>query len=158
MAESQRHTRLQKLTGSDFEISKGDPDIRGWIVKDGNGDILGRVQELIFDLQSRLAKYIVVDLDGNDVNLSRREVLVPVGIAETDPKLDEVMIPAITPEQLNSLPDYVEARFDTEDEISILNVFGGLGAAVLSGRAGQDDFYGHEHFNEANLYRNRRNE
>ena len=156
MAESQRHTRLQKLTGSDFEISDGDPDIRGWAVTNGNGKALGKVSELIFDLQSRLAKYLVVDLDGNDVNLPGRQVLVPVGIAETDPIADEIVIPAITAQQLNALPDYEEDRFDTEHEVSVRNVFGGLGAAALTASGEEEDFYEHEQFNKDNLFRSRR--
>jgi hypothetical protein len=36
-AENKRHTRLQKLKGSDYEIEDGQPDIRGWDVKDSSG-------------------------------------------------------------------------------------------------------------------------
>lgn len=157
--EKDRTTRLQKLSGSDFEIVDGQPDIRGWEVKDDNGKKLGEVDELIFDYQSRKVRYIVVDLDDNEYDLDEREVLVPIGIAQLDGEDDDVLLPGVTAEQLKSLPEYDEDRFDTEHEVSTRNVFGGLGGAALAGAAvtNADDFYNHEHFNEDNLYRNRTN-
>lgn len=152
--EDNRKTRLQKLSGSDFEIADGQSDIRGWDVKDETGRQLGQVEELIFDYQSRKVRYIVVDLEENDFDLEDREVLVPVGIAELHEKDDDVILPGVTAEQLRMLPPYEESRFDTEHETSIRNVFGGLGGAALAG--GSDaDFYNHGHFNDNNLYRNR---
>lgn len=153
--EQDRKTRLQKLSGSDFEIADGQPDIRGWEVTDSNGKKLGEVDELIFDEQSRKVRYLVLDLDDNELGLDDRDVLVPIGVAELDKDDDDVVLPGITAEQLKALPEYDEDRFDTEHEISTRNVFGGLGAAALSGTA-ESDFYNHEHFNEDNLYRNRR--
>lgn len=151
---NERHTRLQKLSGSDFEIMDGQPDIRGWDVKDENGKQIGEVEELIFDVQSRKVRYIVLDMDDNELDLDDREVLVPIGIAQLHKDDDDVLLPGVTAEQLRSLPEYDEDRFDTDSEESVRNVFGGLGAGAMAG--GSDaDFYNHEHFNEDNLYRKR---
>ena len=155
--ENNRHTRLQKLKGSDFKMADGDPDIRGWDVKDSSGKQLGEVEELIFDTQSLKVRYLVVDLEENDFDLEEKEVLVPVGIAELHQRDDDVILTGISADQLRALPEYDEDRFDTDHETSVRNVFGGLGAAALSGK-NDDDFYNHEHFNEANLYRNRSSE
>ena len=155
-AENKRKTRLQKLSGSDFEIEDGQPDIRGWDVKDSSGKKLGDVDELIFDYQSCKVRYLVVDLDKNDYDLEDKDVLVPIGIAELHERDDDVILPGVTPDQLRSLPEYDEDRFDTAYESSVRNVFGGLGASALSGGSTyDDDFYNHDHFNEDNLYRNR---
>jgi len=160
--ENNRNTRLQKLSGSDFEIVDGEPDIRGWDVKDAAGKQIGEVEELIFDFQSRKVRYLVVDLEDNDFELDSREVLVPIGVAELHESDDDVILNGITADQLRSLPEYDEDRFDTEHETNIRNVFGGLGAAAVTGDVAStikgghdDDFYDHEHFNENNLYRNR---
>ena len=166
--EHNRNTRLQKLSGSDFEIADGEPDIRGWDVKDASGRQIGEIEELIFDLESRKVRYLVVDLEENDLDLDDREVLVPIGVAELHENDDDVILNGVTADQLRALPEYDEDRFDTEHETSIRNVFGGLGgAAVATGaavtgaaasttRSGHDDeFYNHDHFNEKNLYRNR---
>ncbi|HVG11556.1 MAG TPA: PRC and DUF2382 domain-containing protein [Flavisolibacter sp.] len=156
--EKDRTTRLQKLSGSDFEVVDGQPDIRGWEVKDDAGKKLGEVDELIFDYQSRKVRYLVLDLDGNEYDLEDREVLVPIGIAELHGDDDDVILSGVTAAQLQSLPEYDEDNFDTEHEVSTRNVFGGLGGAALAGTAATntgDDFYNHEQFNENNLYRNR---
>ncbi len=154
--ENNRQTRLQKLSGSDFEISDGEPDIRGWDVKDASGKRFGEVEELIFDYESRKVRYLVIDLEENDYDLDDKEVLVPIGVAELHENDDDVILSGVTAEQLLALPEYDEDRFDTEHETSVRNVFGGLGGAALAGGSNKDDdFYNHEHFNESNLYRNR---
>jgi sporulation protein YlmC with PRC-barrel domain len=155
-AENIRHTRLQKLGGSDFEIVDGQPDIRGWDVKDAAGKQIGEVEELIFDYQSQKVRYLVVDLDDNEYDLDDREVLIPIGIAELHENDDDVILPTVTVDQLRALPDYDESRFDTEHETNVRNVFGGLGAATTAADIRrEEDFYSHEHFNDARLYRNR---
>ena len=155
-SENNRKTRLQKLGGSEFEMKDEQPDIRGWEVKDSLGKQLGEVEELIFDFQSRKVRYLVADLHKNDYGLETKKVLVPIGIAEIHENDDDIILPGITPDQVRALPEYDEDRFDTEQEASIRNVFGGLGAAASSGvHVNEEDFYAHDHFNEANLYRNR---
>lgn len=51
MAEQNRYARLQKLGGSDYEIADGEPDIRGWEVRDESGKKLGEVDDLISTLR-----------------------------------------------------------------------------------------------------------
>jgi uncharacterized protein (TIGR02271 family) len=157
-AENKRKTRLQKLSGSDFEMVDGEPDIRGWDVKDTTGKRVGEVEELIFDYQSRKVRYLVVDMEKNDFDMEDKEVLVPIGIAELHENDDDVILTGITSEQLRSLPAYDEDRFDTDHENNVRNVFGGLGGAALAGGvdSDNDDYYNHEQYNDANLYRNRR--
>ncbi len=159
--EYNRNTRLQKLSNSDFEIMDGEPDIRGWDVKDASGRQIGEVEELIFDVQSCKVRYLVVDLDDNEFDLDDKEVLVPIGVAELHKDDDDVILNGVTPEQLSALPEYDEDRFDDEHENSIRNIFGSLGAgAAMAGLktneySDKDDFYSHEHFNDENLYKNR---
>lgn len=162
--------RLQELTGSDYEIVEGQPDIRGWDVKNEQGQTIGEVEELIFDTQSRKVRYIVLDTDDNDLNLDDRKVLVPIGLAQLHDKDDDVILPAQAASQLTSLPEYKKGGDITSDtESRIRNAFAGIGAgaaaaaavagSVLPGtsrRNDDDDFYNHEHFNEDNLYKNRR--
>lgn len=146
--------RLQKLKGSDFEIADGQPDIRGWDVKDENGNRIGEVDELIFDEQSRKVRYMVLDLSNNKLDLEERDVLVPIGLAQIDRDDDDILLPGVTTQQLSSLPAYDEDNFDADSEAGIRNVFAGAGAGALMA-GGDNDFYEHDHFNEENLYRNR---
>lgn len=153
MANENKNKRLQELGGSDYQIAEGQPDIRGWDVKDANGKKMGEVDELIFDGQSLKVRYIVLDLDDNDFDLEDRDVLVPIGIAQLHDKGDDVILPGVTAEQLRSLPEYEDGNIDSDAENRIRSVFAGVGGTALAGAG--DDFYNHDHFNEDNLYRNR---
>src|SRR5438067_805119 len=76
--------RLQELGGSNYEIIDGEPNIKGWDVKNARGEKIGEVDELLFDPQSRSVRYLVVDLDDNELDLESddRKVLIPIGLAE----------------------------------------------------------------------------
>jgi len=167
--------RLQELGGSDFEIADGQPNIKGWTVKNPQGQTIGEIDELIFDVQSRKVRYMVVDLEGSVLDLESRDVLVPIGLAELHESDDDVILPNVTVDQLRALPVYEKGQIGRDTENSVRSVFGGLGAAVgaagaaISGvahRAGEaltgnsthhdsDDFYNHDLYNENNLNRNR---
>lgn len=154
--------RLQELSGSGYEIVDGEPDIRGWDVTDTQGKTIGEVDELIFDIQSRKVRYMVLDLDNNDFNLKSRKVLVPIGTAELHEKDDDVILPQITAAQLEALPEYNKESILGETETSIRDTLSGPSSlsAATAGIFGtpsteSDDFYNHEHFNERNLYKNR---
>ena len=156
------NSRLLELSGSDFEIADGQPDIRGWDVKDGQGKYIGEVDELIFDKQSLKVRYIVLDLDDNELDLDDKEVLIPIGMAELHEKGDDVLLPSVTAAQLGALPEYDGDDISESTESSIRNVFSGgalaAGIAASSTGSNRDEFYEHEHFNENNLYQRRRAE
>jgi uncharacterized protein (TIGR02271 family) len=161
MSSENTNKRLQELGGSNYEIAEGQPDIRGWDVKDENGKKIGEVDELLFDEQSRKVRYIVLDLEGNVFDFDTRDVLVPIGIGQLHQKDDDVILPGVTAEQIRSLPEYDKDSLTGDIENKVRNVFAGAGGAALTGAAltldtGNDnDFYNHNHFNEDNLYRNR---
>ncbi|MDF3076679.1 MAG: hypothetical protein K0S09_568 [Sphingobacteriaceae bacterium] len=151
--ESNTNTRLQELGGSDFKIVDGQPDIKGWKVKDREGRTVGEVDELIFDAESRKVRYIVLDMDGNDLDLEEHDVLIPIGLAELHEDDDDVILTNVTTEQLAALPEY-DGDINSEHEGNVRNAFAGAGVAGLA--AGDRSFYDHEHFNDDNLYQRRR--
>lgn len=104
--DNMKHRRLQELDRSDFEIVREDPDIRGWDVRGTNGRKVGAVEDLIVDAQEKKVRYMVVDLDDNELKLRHRKVLIPIGLAELDQKDDDVLIPNIPAQHLGELPDY----------------------------------------------------
>lgn len=148
--------RLQRLKHSDYEIADGEPDIRGWDVKNEDDKTIGKVDELIFDVQSLKVRYMVVDLNKNDFDLDKRDVLIPIGLGELHKSDDDVIVPGVTAAQLAALPAYKE-EITPVDETSIRDVFAGIGLAGAGALATSDgnDFYAHEHFNESNLGKNR---
>ncbi len=156
------YSRLEELSGSDFEIADGQPDIKGWDVKNGNGENIGDVEELLFNPQTRKVRYMVVDTDANDLRLEARKILIPVGVAEIHADDDYVVVPQVTVAHLEQLPAYEKDSLTAEHENHIRSTFSSLGAAGMgTGAVGAhptEDFYEHEQFNANRFYNRRRQE
>jgi sporulation protein YlmC with PRC-barrel domain len=157
---SKNKKRLQELSGSDFEVAKGQPDIRGWEVRDRTGYLLGKVKDLIFDSRAHKVRYLVVNVvDSKELQLETRTVMVPIGLAVLQPKDDDVILENITPFQLRALPRYSKEDLGTKAERAISTVFGRTdskgGAAQTDDEELTEDFYDNDYFNENNMYRNR---
>lgn len=155
-----KHRRLQELDRSDFEIMKGEPDIRGWDVKNSAGQKIGEVEELIVDAQQKKVRYMVVDLDDNRLKLDHRKVLIPIGLAELHKKDDDVILPNVQAEHIRSLPVYDENNLTPEVERRICSTFGRTNETMSTTKVEHDhaDFYKHDYFNDDNLYKHRLHE
>ena len=146
------YSYLEELSESDFEIADGQPDIQGWDVVDSDGNKIGEVDDMLFNPQSRKVRYIVLDMENNDLDLEDGHVLLPIGIAELHESDDTVIIHDVTASQLTSLPIYERGReITSETEAEIRAVFirpigDGNGNVVAN------EFYDHEHFNETKFY------
>ena len=164
-----KNNRLQELDHSNFEIVEGEPDIRGWDVRYMNGEKIGSVEELILDTKAKKIRYMVVDLDENELRLEHRKIFIPIGFAELDNQQDDVLIPNVSIDQLCRLPDYKRNALTPDLERSIASVFGRKvrvepaatierGERKLSGPVTGDDvdpdFYSHDHYKD-NLFKNR---
>ena len=160
-------TRLRELRGSDYTIAKGQPDIRGWDVRDGSGRKFGVVHDLIFDIRANKVRYMVLNIfDTKELELEKRTVMVPIGMAELDPTDNDVLLPSVTPFQLRALPRYDKSNLGAKAERDISTVFGrtGFGSTTAGATAAtvpddtdvDESFYNHDHFNEENMYRRRR--
>lgn len=81
--EEYNNNRLLELTGSDYEIVDGEPDIRGWVVNDTQGRKMGKVIDLLFDPSSERVYYIVIDVEyENHAAELEKQVMFPIAIAE----------------------------------------------------------------------------
>lgn len=163
--DNTKHRRLQELDRSDFELVKGDPDIRGWDVKNGVGQKIGEVEELIVDAREKKVRYMVVDLDDNELKLEHRKVLLPIGLAELHKEHDDVLLPAVTAAQVSALPAYAKDGLDEEMERIICRTLGrdtvppaSETTAPAPGNTQSDDFYKHDYFHDDNLYKHRLHE
>lgn len=141
---------LQELGGSNYEMADGQEDIRGWDVRNAAGNRLGDVDELLFDEVNQKIRYIVLDMDDNEVELSDRKVLIPIGLAELHEKDDDVILNTVTNEQLESLAEYDKDDFESNGDKMNLSVFAGSDALE-----NQNDRYQSNHFDDSKLYRNR---
>jgi sporulation protein YlmC with PRC-barrel domain len=163
MSEKNRNDRLRELGGSDYEMRDGEPDIRGWDVKDSSGRHVGEVEDLLFDPASQKVRYLIVDLEDNDLELDDRKVLVPVGQAQLHEVDDDVVLPYASAEQLAALPEYDKHNLTEEHEYGVRHALTGTGTTAAAGATlrvpteEERDFYNHVHFDEDHLYRNRNN-
>lgn len=156
--DNMKHRRLQELDRSDFEIVDGEPDIRGWDVKNAKDQKIGEVEELILDAQQKKVRYMVVDLDDNELKLDHRKVLVPIGLAELDKDDDDVILPNVQAEQLIALPEYDKDNLTPEVERNICTALGRSTAGSTTSEQHESEFYKHDYFNDDNLYKHRLHE
>ena len=103
-------SHLIELGNSKYEVAPGESDIRNWVVKNENGNILGEVQDLIFDSRERKVKFIVLDLDRNELNLKERRILIPVEYAEINEAYKNVIFKGLMPNELATLPTYEKGK------------------------------------------------
>src|SRR5687767_13202142 len=130
--DNMKHRRLQELDRSDFGIVEGEPDIRGWDVKNSRGQKIGEVEELIVDAQQKKVRYMVVDLDDNELDIDDdRKGLIPIGLAELHRKDDDVIIP-VEAAQLKSIPEYDSDKLDAEVERKICSTLGRKNETMLT--------------------------
>jgi hypothetical protein len=157
MASKNVYSKLVELGNSGYEIVSDEPDIRNWKVVNGNGKLLGVVNELLVDRRLNKIRYIVLGLNGKPLNLVSRKLLIPIGIADLDEMDDLVILPNITIEHLATLPDYRKGKLTLDTERKIRNVFSSANTPDDYGDSIADDaFYEHEHFNDSNLLKRKK--
>ena len=161
---SEQNTGMRALSDlDDLVIADGEPDIRGWSVRTGDGVQVGEVADLIIDTTAMKVRYMCVDLDQNIFNLDgKRRVLVPIGTARLEDDGDDVFISSST-SQLLALPEYDDAAF-TLDANNPHELFGrpwmtGQTASVednLINRLDRNELYHQEQFSDREFFGERR--
>lgn len=160
---STKGRRLQELRGSGYEVAKGQPDIRGWEVRNDQGHLIGKVHELIFDSRANKVRYMIINVnDSREMQLEKRTVMVPIGLAVLEQKDDDVILQNVTPFQLRALPRYSKEDLGTRSEHAISTVFGRdtKGSATSTSTSDEEvdeTFYNNEMFDETNMYNRRQN-
>jgi uncharacterized protein (TIGR02271 family) len=86
MHSSDHLTSLKELGG--YEVSREDPDVRGWTVVAADGQRMGKVRDLIVDTDRMKVEYLELDGDGADAGPLR----VPVSSAQLDTQQREVVV------------------------------------------------------------------
>ncbi len=124
---------------------------------------VGEVDELIFDVQARKVRYMVVDTNNNDYKIDGKYIIVPIGLAELHTSDDDVYLPGVSSEQVKGYPEYSNDDVTREHETLVRNIFpvndpgtvgeGGLGLNETGGYAG---YYDNSLFDDTNMFKNRR--
>jgi sporulation protein YlmC with PRC-barrel domain len=94
----------------DFQVSEGYKDIRGWRVDSADGKEVGKVHDLLVDLDGMRTRYLDVRLLSSiAASHGDRDVLIPIGSARIADEGDVVVVP-LTAERVSLLPVYDHSR------------------------------------------------
>ena len=90
----------------DFQVSEGYKDIRGWRVDSTDGKEVGKVHDLLVDLDGMRTRYLDVRLHSAiAASHGDRDVLIPIGSARIADDGEIVVVP-LTAERVSLLPLY----------------------------------------------------
>lgn len=151
----------------DVKIADGEPDVRGWDVKDAGGRMLGKVADLLVDTGAMKVRYLELKLDEDVANEAAqatgeldprieatRHVLVPIGAASLDDDKDEVRLGARA-SIIAGVPSYSRDQMSREHESDVIRSYDG-GDAAKSGAPADKEFYARQQFDDASFFGRRR--
>lgn len=154
-------TRIAPLSDlRDFEVAEGYPDIRGWRVDSIEGTEVGRVHELLVDVDVMRTRYLDVRLTSEvAATPNERHVLVPIGAAQLDDKADRVTLP-LHAERVVLLPPYEHGSLTRAHEYEVRRHFSlgeaAAAAGTVAANATRDrDFYDNESFDDRRFFSGR---
>jgi photosynthetic reaction center H subunit len=125
-------------TLADFQVAEGYTDVRGWHVTSSDGKDVGKVHDLLVDLDSMRTRYLAVRLHPPFAAAeSDRDVLVPIGVARIDQPMSAIAVP-LTAERISLLPPFDHKRLFRTHESEIRRHFA-LGEAAASSAAEQGE-------------------
>ena len=142
--------RLRDL--AEFEVADGNPDVRGWAVRGGDGKKFGEVTELIVEEEALKVRYLDVVLNAAlPTNEPARHILIPVGVAALDEEADNVFVPSLSLELVLDYPPYTEFQITRAYEEAMLRTL-----KLPLPEPSISSFYEQTSFNEQSFYQNRR--
>ena len=154
-----KHTRLEELGLHNISEIDAEYDLRNFKVRDGHNHEIGRVIELLYDIQSKKIRYLVIELHSKNTDENLRQILAPIGTAELHEEDDYLFIPALNSDLINALPDYEKGHVNPGVENMVRLAYAGEDLlAEGAGLTGNDilneeeDFYNHLHFDLDKLF------
>jgi len=148
------YSNLEELSNSNYVLTEGEADIKGWQVKTEAGAAIGKVRDLLFDPENNAVRYIIIDLDHLGADLEGKTVLIPIGLGSLSKDEDELILPDIHLDQFSALPQYITGEVTHEMEDKIRDVIGSPAALRMEDTIMEIDranFYRHHHFDKNNL-------
>ena len=160
--ETDDGTRIAPLSAlNDFEVAEGYPDIRGWKVASTDGQEVGKVHDLLIDVDQMRTRYLDVRLTKElAASPGDRDVLVPIGTAQVVEGKDVVRVP-LTAERFGLLPVYEHHGLTRTHELEVRRHFSlaEAAAAATAGTAAATagrDFYDDEGYDDRRFFGKRR--
>jgi photosynthetic reaction center H subunit len=145
---------------SDYEVAEGFPDIRSWRVDAADGREVGKVHELLVDVDTMRTRYLDVRLVAEiAASPMDRDVLVPIGTADLDIVDKRVVLP-LSAERISLLPAYMHGGLTRAHEFEVRRHFSlgeaaSAASATASARSGASEFYD-ERYDDRHFFKKQR--
>jgi hypothetical protein len=110
----------------EYRVCAEDTDPRGWPVVDCAKVAVGKITDLIVDLQGQTARYVVCATTGADA----RAVLVPTGFARLDTEECTVHLDFVTAADLAKLPTFTGLPLSAEHSARLAEVLTGAASTA----------------------------
>jgi len=144
----------------DFQVAQGYPDVRGWKVFSSDGQEVGKVHELLIDVDNLRTRYLDVRLaQAIAATPGDRDVLVPIGTAHIVDDENVVRVP-LSAERIGLLPLYDHKHLTRVHELEVRRHFS-LGEAAAAAATGavadttQRTFYDDEGYDDRKFFGDR---
>lgn len=139
----------------DFQVADGYVDVRGWEVSSSDGRDVGRVHDLLVDLDGMRTRYLEVRLHPAVAAVSGdRDILVPVGSAQITEANKRVVVP-MAADRIALLPAFDNKHLLRTHESETRRHFSlGEAAAAVAGTPAPS-FYDHEAFDDRKFFTRR---
>jgi photosynthetic reaction center H subunit len=153
--ESERLVSLEARK-REFKVADDDPDVRGWDVRTSDDVLIGKVDDLIVDIDMMKVRYLTVKIDRHLIGVAEnRHVLVPIGEARVDDVKSDVWVD-LDAARLVSLPAYETSLFDREYEDAVRDCFARPEPDDATARAATSDYYSGNRFDDTRFFGSRR--
>lgn len=138
----------------DFQVAEGYTDIRGWHVGSSDGRDVGKVHDLLVDLDGMRTRYLEVRLHSAfAASTGDRDVLIPIGSAQISEGDHRVLVP-LPADRIALLPAFDNHHLLRVHEAEIRRHFSlGEAAAAATGTAATSrSNYDHEAFDDRRFF------
>jgi photosynthetic reaction center H subunit len=103
----------------DYEVADDDPDVRGWKVITADNKTIGKVEELIVDMDAMKVRYLDIRVNDDISGVDDQHMLIPIGAAAIDEKKDVIRAGSIETVTLLKYPKYEGGKVTREHENTI---------------------------------------
>ncbi|WP_207534248.1 PRC-barrel domain-containing protein [Desertivirga arenae] len=100
-------SRLEQLEGEALSTVDFPIDIRNRNVRNANGEVIGKISDLLYDVQSKKVRYVILDIGLNSGNA--RQILAPIGVIVVD-NPEYIEISSLSSSFIEHLPDYMKGQ------------------------------------------------
>lgn len=137
----------------EYEVADKHLDVRGWNLVGSSGEQIGKIDELVVDIEAMKVRYLDVHVAAMAEGEQSRHILIPVGVATIDQKQDKVIIPNLDHSIVMKCPSYNGHTVTRDYEHTLLMALS-PDYDVRARNGG--DFYKQESFDDTKFYEKRK--